>query len=106
MKKQKFNIRVYAENDTTKLKEVTGELITEKTLSMKAFIVKNQYDYSVNEFYTGLLLTSGSTKQKAIEDFLKRERNIEFWKNADDRIAYNQKTIEDCIKSYGYANRD
>ncbi len=105
MPKQKFNIRVHGENETHHLKQVTGELITVPTLGMKAFIVKNKFDYSITEFYTGLKLCTGKTKTEAINIFLECERNAKYFKDVNERIKYNQKLVSDCLEYYGYANR-
>lgn len=102
--KQGFNIRVYAENNQTKLSSVKGKLL-DGTIDMKIFIVKDTYEYVAYEFYTGMRLTSGKTEKECIEDVLRRERNIEYWEDGNARIEYNRKMIQDNLNLYGYANK-
>jgi len=106
MKKQTFNIRVRGQNETNHLKQVTGELITVPTLGMKAFIVKDDFEYTVSEFYTGLQLCTGKTKTEAINKFLECERNAKHFEDVNERIKYNQDSIKDCLNHYGYANQE
>ena len=70
----------------------------------KSIDTKCLSNYTVSEFYTGMYLTFGKTKQDAINDALKRERNIENWKSESNRIIYNNDMVLSAVKEYGYAN--